>query len=367
VLTRCLLYCFLVVLVVTSASAQFFYFGQNKVQYTQFDWHVLKTDHFDIYYYPEMKDLAERGAYLAEESYRVLQDRFNHNVQNRIPLIFYSSHIHFEQTNISPEFIPEGIGGFFEFLKGRVVIPYDGSMWDFRHVIRHELVHVFMHSKINRVLLDHRQAQERLPPLWFVEGLAEFWSMDWDDQAEMVMRDAVMSDYIVPLSDMDRIFGTFLMYKEGQNLLKFLAQRYGDEKILLLMENFWKSNSFNEVFRATIGKGYKEFDEDWLYWLKKQYYPLLGSEDQPSGVTRALVKEGFNSKPVYYSDSVRKEIYFIGNRIGSTGVWRVPFRKKGIKPWSNIDREQPSVKSFLMCKIIVDHPTSRYEIKLLSC
>jgi hypothetical protein len=339
VLNRYFLYCILL-LVPASASAQFFYFGQNKVQYTQFDWHVLKTDHFDIYYYPEMKDLAERGAYLAEESYRVLQDRFNHNVQNRIPLIFYSSHIHFEQTNISPEFIPEGIGGFFEFLKGRVVIPYDGSMWDFRHVIRHELVHVFMHSKINRVLLDHRQAQERLPPLWFVEGLAEFWSTDWDGQAEMVMRDAVMSNYVVPLSDMDRIFGTYLMYKEGQNLLRFLAQRYGDEKVLLLMENFWKSGSFNEIFKYTIGKGYKEFDEDWLYWLKKQYYPLLGSADEPSGVTKVLVRDGFNSKPVYYSDNLQKEIYFIGNRTGSTGIYRVPFRKKGQPLWS--DSEQPA-------------------------
>jgi hypothetical protein len=342
VLERCLLYCFLFALGYAPASAQFFYFGQNKVQYTQFDWHILKTDHFDIYYYPEMKDLAGRGAYLAEESYRLLQDRFNHNVQNRIPLIFYSSHIHFEQTNIAPEFIPEGIGGFFEFLKGRVVIPYDGSMWDFRHVIRHELVHVFMHSKTNRVLLDHRQAQERLPPLWFVEGLAEFWSTDWDNQAEMVMRDAVMSNYVVPLSDMDRIFGTYLMYKEGQNILKFLAERYGEEKILLLMENFWKSNSFNEIFKHTIGRGYKEFDEDWLYWLKKQYYPLLGSEDQPSGVTKALVKDGFNSKPVYYSDSARKEIYFIGNRAGSTGVYRIPFRKKSEQPWPISEPERPS-------------------------
>ena len=33
------------------AEAQ--YFGQNKVQYEKFDFKVLKTEHFDIYYYPE--------------------------------------------------------------------------------------------------------------------------------------------------------------------------------------------------------------------------------------------------------------------------------------------------------------------------
>jgi hypothetical protein len=39
-------------------DAQFFSFGRNKVQYTQFDWHVLKTEHFDVYYYPEMEELV---------------------------------------------------------------------------------------------------------------------------------------------------------------------------------------------------------------------------------------------------------------------------------------------------------------------
>ncbi len=321
---RLLQYCCLLVLLTATASSQFFYFGRNKVQYTDFDWHVLKTEHFDIYYYPEMRDLAERGAYLAEESYAVLEQRFDFNVQNRVPLIFYSSHLHFEQSNTTPGFIPEGVGGFFEFLKGRVVIPYEGSMADFRHVIRHELVHVFMHGKINRILADHRMAADRLPPLWFVEGLAEYWSSDWDSQAEMVMRDATVSGYLVPLSDMDQIFGTFLMYKEGQNILRFIADRYGKEKILLLMENFWKSGSFDEVFKLTFDRNYQEFDREWTYYLKKTYYPLLASADQPAGASRVLLGRGFNSKPVYYRHGTHRDIYCIANQTGYTGIYRVP-------------------------------------------
>jgi len=29
----------------STAPAQFFYFGRNKVQHTDFDWHVLRTEH----------------------------------------------------------------------------------------------------------------------------------------------------------------------------------------------------------------------------------------------------------------------------------------------------------------------------------
>jgi len=337
---KTLKYSFLLFLTFSTASSQFFYFGRNKVQYTDFEWHVLKTDHFDIYYYPEMRDLAERGAYVAEEAYKEYEQKFNHTVQNRIPLIFYSSHLHFQQTNVTPGFIPEGVGGFFEFLKGRVVIPYNGSMWDFRHVIRHELVHVFMHSKLNRVLLDHRQSPDRLPPLWFVEGLAEVWSIDWDIQGEMVMRDAMVSNYLVPLNDIDKIAGTYLMYKEGQAILQYIIEQYGEEKILLFLENFWKSSSFSEIFRLTVGKTYKEFDEEWTYALKKKYYPILAEYDQPSGASKAIVTTGFNSKPVFYRSGDKSYIYFIGNRTGYTSVFRQELNKPDATPELVIEGEK---------------------------
>jgi len=319
----------------STAPAQFFYFGRNKVQYTDFDWHVLRTEHFDIYYYADMKDLAERGAFFAEEAYAHLEVRFNHSLGDRVPLIFYSSHLHFEQTNTTGGFIPEGVGGFFEFLKGRVVIPSDGSLPQFRHVIRHELVHVFMHSKVSRVLSDHRKTQDRYPPLWFIEGLAEFWSTEWDTQAEMVMRDAVHNGIAVGLDNIERIYGSFLMYKEGQNALMYVAAKYGEEKVLLFLENIWKESSFSDVFALTLGKNYKEFDEEWMYALKKQYYPLLAHTDPPSRVTRKFVTEGFNAKPVVFEHDTTRDVYFVGNRTGYTGIFK--------KSLNDPDPESPAV------------------------
>ncbi len=315
---------FLALLVLgTSASAQFYYFGRNKVQWTSFDWRILKTDHFEIYFYAGAEELARRGAAYAEEAYQELEQRFNHNVLEPIPLIFYSSHLHFQQTNTIAGFIPEGVGGFFEFLKGRVVIPSDGSPAQFRHVIRHELVHVFTHAKLSRVLADHRIAMDRMPPLWFTEGLAEFWSTEWDTQADMVLRDAVVNNYAVPVEEMERIYGTFLMYKEGQHICAFIAERYGEEKLLLLLENFWRSATFSEVMKETIDRTYEEFDREWMYALKKQYYPLMATEDLPSGVARTLMEEGFNAKPVVYGADSSRGVYYIGNRAGYTSIYRL--------------------------------------------
>jgi WD40 repeat protein len=320
---RSVFHIWLVIVIAVPLSAQYSYFGHNKVQYTEFDWQILRTEHFDIYYYPEMKDLAEQGAFFAEEAYKQLESRFNHSLTDHVPLIFYSSHLHFQQTNTTDGFIPEGVGGFFEFMKGRVVIPCDGSLARFRHVIRHELVHVFMHSKISRVLVDHRLPQDRMPPLWFTEGLAEAWSTQPDDQSEMLIRDAVLNNYIVPLQTMESIYGTFLMYKQGQYILKYIEDTFGEEKLMLLMENFWRSSSFSEVMKATIGKNYKELDDDWMYAFKKRYYPVLATSDFTSQISTTVVKKGFNTKPVYFLNDTTREIYFIGNHTGYTSIYKV--------------------------------------------
>ena len=308
-------------LLISNALAQY-YFGRNKIQYDNFQWQILKTTHFDVYFYPEMRELAEVGAAFAEEAYTRLEGKLNHNIGRRVPLIFYSNHSHFQQTNTIPNLIPEGVGGFFEFMKGRVVIPANGSIHAFKHVINHELVHVFTHSKVNRVLKDHRKTNSAFLPLWFTEGIAEYWSEGWDSQAEMVIRDAVLSGYLVPLSRMDSIFGSFLMYKEGQAICKYIAETFGEEKLLQLMENIWKESRFSGVMKLTIGLNYKQFDKKWIYYLKKIKYPLFEEGDSPNMVTKTIAKEGINTKPAFYSNDGNDWIVFVANRVGYSNIYR---------------------------------------------
>ena len=313
-------------LIVTDAHAQYgyYHFGRNKIQYEDFDWHVLKTEHFDIYYYPEMQELAEHGAAFAEQAYADLQNRFNFALNDRVPMIFYSSNIHFRQTNTTPGFIPDGVGGFFEFLKGRVVIPANGNIHQFRRVVRHELVHVFTHARVLRSLRDHRIAADHFLPLWFTEGIAEYWSGTPDYQHEMVIRDAIYSNFLVPLDDMNRISGSYLMYKQGEAICRFIAEEYGEEKLLDLMTNFWKDRDFRVVIEVTLREGFYTVSQKWHEWLKRQYYPEMEEVEIPSLLTERVASEGFNSKPAFYRfrDGTRK-VYFMGNRGGYSNVYEV--------------------------------------------
>jgi len=310
----------LILLSGTELFAQY-YFGRNKIQYDDFEWKILKTTHFDVYFYPEMRELAEIGAAFAEEAYTELEGRLNHNITRKIPLIFYSNHSHFQQTNTVSSFIPAGVGGFFEFIKGRVVIPSNGSIYAFKHVIKHELVHVFTRSKANRVLKDHRRNSYAGMPLWFTEGIAEYWSEGWDSQAEMVIRDAVLSGHLVPLSRMYSIYGTFLMYKEGQAICKYIAENFGEEKLVQLIDNLWKESSFSDVMKLTIGLDYEEFDEKWTYDLKKEHYPVLEESDTPKMVSDVITKKGVNTKPTCFSKDGQDWAVFTSNRVGYSNIY----------------------------------------------
>ena len=107
---------------------------------------MLKGPRVDVYYYPAEAELAPVALAYAEESYDALAVKFGHTVTSRVPLIVYASHSDFEQTNILPFTPPEGLLGVTDFLKRRVTLPFRGNMAEFRHTLRHEMVHVFQIS-----------------------------------------------------------------------------------------------------------------------------------------------------------------------------------------------------------------------------
>ncbi|MEE8340918.1 MAG: biopolymer transporter Tol, partial [Candidatus Neomarinimicrobiota bacterium] len=92
-------------------------FGQNKVQYENFDWKFIKSPHFNIYFYTEDIDLAEFTAEIAETAYEQISQHFRWNLKKPVPIIIYNSHKDFQQTNVTYTYLSEGIGGVTELFK----------------------------------------------------------------------------------------------------------------------------------------------------------------------------------------------------------------------------------------------------------
>jgi len=284
-----LAFLFLSALSLTASAALGQGFGQNKVQYQYFDWKLAQSEHFDVYFAQGGDEIAQFVAETAEKAYKSLAQDYQYElpVGERITIVTYDSHNDFEQTNVSFDQPEESVGGFTEFFKNRVVIPFEGSYEDFRHVIHHEVSHAVLMrmlfgSGIQSVVSGITRAQL---PGWFIEGLAEYESRyGWDIESDMFMRDAAINGYVTSLENLDG----YLIYKGGQSVFYYLAARYGRQKIGEILNKLRANRDTNRTFKAAIGIDLEELSKRWQKFLRKTYWPSLADMHPPEDFAERL-------------------------------------------------------------------------------
>jgi len=257
-------------------------FGKNVVHNEKFAWRVYPTDHFDLYYYEEEEFLLEWTAELVESAYGQMSDAFDHDLSKRYPVVIFMSGRHFEQNNISPV-SGEAIGGFTEPLKGRLVMPYNGSQRQYETTMTHEMAHVFEFD----VLFPTFGSLFTLnaPPDWFMEGAAEYLCWDEAPEGEMVLRDAVMTANVPRLKnlhDFGMLPNPYLGYKLGQSLMAFLVEEYGPDAPARLLRAFEETTLRrpDDALDDAFGIKVDDLDEHWQVWLRQRYWPAIGDQAQ---------------------------------------------------------------------------------------
>jgi len=293
-----------ILLAALPASGQYLY-GKNKVVYSPREWMVSRSDRIELFFYPEEEALAGKALAFADASARELEQVFALELERPVPLVLYGTQHGFRETNVIPNLIPESVGGFTDLIRGRVVVPSTGSLHQLRHVIRHELVHAFMLEKLNRVMTERRQFNYRHPPLWFVEGLAEFYSVgEPDTEGEMLLREGILEGTLPHLRELWRIHGSYLMYKVGQSVLAFIDRNYSTDAVRGLMENWWRHGEFEQLLQLELGMDLDELDRRWRDNLRRRYYPTVTRRAPAEERGREILHEGgFQFGPAALGDS----------------------------------------------------------------
>ncbi len=260
-------------------------FGQNKVQYNAFDWHYLQSEHFDVYFYPGGYDIAIFTANIAESSYVSLENDFQYELSDRVSIILYKSHNDFQQTNVVDSYMGEGVGGVTELYKNRVVVPFEGSFSQLRHVIHYELTHAVMFDMLYGGSIQSLVSGQVVPvPLWFAEGLAEYFSLRWDTRSDMIIRDATISGYLPPIEYLNY----YLPYQGGQSVFRYIAEKYGHDKISEILHKVKGSFRFEGAFRSALGIKLEELSENWLKQMRKEYWPDIADRKETKEIARAI-------------------------------------------------------------------------------
>jgi len=272
------------------AEAQFIpYFGKNKVKYDDFAWQIYKSPHFEIFYYPEFEQHLARLSSYAESAYQKVSSDLKHEISFPIPLILYKTHSEFEQTNLYPDFIPEGVAAFTEPVRNRMVVPIDEPPDRLQGLLTHELTHVFAFDLIPRSLI------QRQIPLWMDEGLADYERGLWDPLDLMSIRDAAVTDQVPKLSRFEGYggFNPRVVYNMGHAAFEFIEARYGKEGIRQFLYTLRKSivgggvdNLYQQAFRIKAD----EFDDAFDKWLIERFKPYRDKQ-RPADYGRDLAPD----------------------------------------------------------------------------
>jgi hypothetical protein len=240
-------------------SAQ--YFGRNKVQYETFDFKVLTTEHFDIYYYPEEEAAVRLAARMAERWRTRLSSVLLHELQGRQPLVLYAAHPHFQQTNILGE-IGEGTGGVTESGRRRVILPFAGGLAETDHVLGHELVHAFQYDIASPGAVRNTGAGLQRLPLWFIEGMAEYLSLGpLDSNTAMWVREAAFRNAMPSIERLDD--PDFFPYRYGHAFWAYVGGRWGDRVIGDILRSAAAGVDFRVALTSTLGVDMETLTKDW--------------------------------------------------------------------------------------------------------
>ncbi len=271
----------------TPAYAQ--YFGRNKVQYDQFDFKTLKTEHFDLYYYPEEREAAEMAARMAERWYARLAAVFHHELHGRQPLILYATQPQFQQTNVVGG-IAEGTGGVTEALRRRIVLPTGGTLGDLDHVIGHELVHAFQYDITGSSGSGGLPGASQLP-LWFIEGMAEYLSLGpVAPLTAMWMRGGIQDSTKDTLPSYSQLLDPrFFPYRYGQALLAYVGGTYGDDRIGELLKASARFRAPDQAIRGILSLTPDALVARWHAATHAAYDPLKASTVSPAQYGPKLV------------------------------------------------------------------------------
>jgi hypothetical protein len=251
------------------------YYQKNRIRYDNFRWHIYTTDHFEIFYYPEVESHLERITSYAESAYQTISSDLKHDLGHKVPMILFKTASEFQQQNIEPGEIPEGVLAFAEPYRDRMVLPIDEPPDQLYRLITHELTHIFEFDIIPRSLL------RRGLPRWVDEGLANYMAGYWNPFDLMQVRDAAITDTIPKMSEFESGYEAGrLIYSMGHAAFEFIELKWGKEGLRQFLFALRKAvigggeSAYEEAFRLKP----EDFDEQFEKYMKERFKPFRDKE-----------------------------------------------------------------------------------------
>ena len=320
----------------------------SLAQITEFhpelDWYTIKGEHVEVHYHNGAERTAKVVAKIADEIWDPICSLYGYEPAT---------------THYVIKDIDDYSNGATYFFDNKIEIWTSALDFDLRgthnwlrNVISHEFTHLVQIQaamKLSRSLpaiflqvLNYQE--ERRPdilygypnyvvsfpvatvniPAWFAEGTAQYMRQEfnydnWDSHRDMILRSYVLDENMLTWEQMGVFGKTSLgnesVYNSGFALTRYIAQKYGEDKLRKITEKLGSFGNFtiDAAFEDVLGKNGTEIYNEWTGYLKNDYGNRIEKILANLVEGEKIAEKGFgNFYPTFSSDG--KKIYYISNK-----------------------------------------------------
>jgi hypothetical protein len=313
---------FFLVMTPVWVKAQFYtsQYGQNRIQYQQFDWYYYSTTHFDVYYYPGGGDYANQAIEFLEKEFTYLTDVLGYAPYSKTKIFIYQSIHDLQQSNIGIEGPVYTLGGRTDFVKLQIEIAHPGSAIKFKEELTYKLSRILIEDMLfGGSLAEMFQSSYLLTlPRWFIDGAARYLAYGWNEEMDDYIRDLLSGQDFKKLVKIEGTDAGLL----GQSIWNYIAVQHGRSNISNILNLTRIIRNEENSITSTLGMEYRTFLRDWQNYYNNDILEVnknyIEPEEQHEIVSERVDKYVY--KDISLSPNGRKVAY-AQNKLGRYTVY----------------------------------------------
>jgi len=247
-------------------------FGRNRIQYRKFDWKVIKTSNFEIYFYQDGNQIANLAAQYAETDFDRITEMLGYTPYNRVKIFLYNSPQELAQSNIGLSTAGQANKRELDLSKSRLELAFTGDQISFRKLLIREVAQLFVYDMLyGGSLKDALQSSLLLSlPDWYMPGIASYIADGWSVEMDDYMRDVSLTR---PVRKPSVLTGQEAM-RVGHSIWNYIAERYGRDNISNILNLTRIIRNEQNSIASTLGVPYSRFLREWRDYYASMAKPI---------------------------------------------------------------------------------------------
>ena len=263
-------------------------FGKNRIQYRNFEWKIIRTSNFEIYYYQDGSQIANLTAQYAESEFDRITELLGYTPYNRVKIFLFNSPAELAQSNIGLN-AQSGLSTREQNLsKSRVELAFTGDQISFRRQIVHDIAMLFVYDMLyGGSLKDALQSSLLLTlPDWFMPGIASYIAEGNSLELDDYMRDVSLTHSVKKPSLLSGVEAE----RVGHSIWNYIVQRYGRDNVSNILNLTRIIRNEQSSISSTLGVPYSRFLREW-----REYYTGMANtiaQSYQAGTDNFQIKVG---------------------------------------------------------------------------